>query len=52
MIKNSECVLSRYDTKNILKDAKTDCESSSKCVGIYDEFCDGRGPYGLCEERF
>ena len=35
-----------------LSDAKMQCESSSKCIGIYDELCDETGPFILCKERF
>ena len=30
--------------------AINDCQSDDKCVGIYEEHCNGKGDFRLCEE--
>ena len=32
------------------KPALDDCQNDYKCVGIYEENCDGNGDFRLCEE--
>ena len=31
-----------------MSEAKADCSDNTKCYGIYDEFCDNKGPFFIC----
>ena len=47
-IEGKQCMKFAYRPSYLLSDAKSACSSDKKCLGIYDNYCDGKPPFHLC----
>ena len=41
-----------YSSYSTLIEAKADCHSNAKCVGVFDLGCDGYNEFNLCKNFF
>ena len=42
------CYDNKYGSFATMQDAKLVCLEDSKCIGVYDQHCDGENSFSLC----